>query len=293
MGVTSIEKSYGGDTGSWELERWKVSVQEMYEIETTDLINDHFFSVLTAVTAAVGNIGSAHPSYAGAYVEKVDLKRSTEQPLWWTAIYTYSNAMDFNPAEYVENPLNRPVKTKISFAETEYHMTLDLDSNEVKNSAGQPMILTVPDFNQVITLQQNRATLEHENIVALNGTVNDDCWGYWPKWSLFCVVDVDGPFFENNVIYWSYTWTLTYNWRGWNPVKLLDQGLMQLNDSNELVHIRDRTGQFVTEEQLLDGSGHAIPFGSPIASVYLPFRAYRESDFDNLIFVWNCEGGSE
>lgn len=219
-------------------------------------------------------------------------KRQATTPLW-TVECSYET---LNPNYNNVNPLLNFPFPEWDFVRFEEVADFDNSGNAVINSAGVPFNppVTRDRIRPILRVTRNEQTFNPYLAQALIDSINvDEFLLSDPKTVKLSNIT---PVFKtdpNIGTYWAVTYEFEFKVGDTWKYEIRDQGLMQLGSSGAVVAILDANGQPVTEPQLLDGTGHAIPPGADAASsaVKLPFDIYNEYGFEELFAFANLDIG--
>jgi hypothetical protein len=230
---------------------------------------------------------STWPTDATAYLVARTPSQNQALADEWTVTcdYTSNPSTRDNPDEYVENPLLRPAEVSKSSQQRQRILIRDVEGNFAINSAGE--FLNPPPEHEVhppsFTITKNLVVWPHALEAALQDSVNSlaisiPYWGIVYGALLGKFNGFSGsPQFENGFRFWRVTAEIETDWDGWNK-PLIDAGFNEIfynsvSGQDELWPIIGANGERPAEPVLLNGSGEAAPYGTPVE---IPFKKYRE-----------------
>lgn len=277
MSIVSTVELWDSRSGE---QSWKgvVKYARKFRVVCSDN-TDHTTTILSS-----GSIPSrlqSHPSNAFALVESRKVSNDPADPRQYLVDVSYTSQFDQDPASTNEDPLSRPAIWSFSFERATKAVREDLDGNALDNSAGVPFDppVEVETSIPIIKIDINKASFSYASIATLQDCVNDATWnGFAAGTVKVRGVEVKQQF-ENNQLYWSYSWTLAVKWDGWQA-KILDQGFHELDDDGEPKLIRDAFGNPLPHPSRLDGDGNKLESGEP--SVFLDFTTCRTANFSTV-----------
>lgn len=218
--------------------------------------------------------------------------------------------------ESVDNPLNQPTKYHWNTQKINVAKLVDRYQEPYVNSAGQ-QITNVPEetvYVSRLTINRNQTSYDHQLYTQYLGSVNDATFcGYAIGQVLFDEVEA----YDNwqvikstgvGVHYWTVTFQLLFrdlpesvslldNFNldtaphdavagAWDLL-LLDKGFYQQVDVGGGVHqlqlIRDKNGQPISTEVMLDGFGVAANESGRASPVYMLYRQHRKRNWSSLL----------
>lgn len=216
---------------------------------------------------------------------QLDCHYSTRTPPTWDQVPNPSDP--FNSSG--NTPEDRPARFALSHEKYQVTVYKDYVGRAIVNSAGQPFenLLTINRSRQKLTVTVFRTSFNYVYITDIQDCTNSDTWGGFPPNTLI-VDNVDvRTVSENNLNYNEITYEIIIDWRGANPVYMLDQGYYEYytaaDTSNGTVgatglrQIRDTRGTPITAPALLNGQGKVLPNG--YSPVFRPFIAYNIISF--------------
>lgn len=192
-----------------------------------------------------------------------------------------------SPQNRPENPLDRPVEWRASYAKARKTVLTDKDGKDVKNSAGQYFS---PGYERDIIMAMFSATKNYASVTfadTLNyyGKINSDTWhGLDAKTVKIDNIEMQSMY-ENGTSYVRLTWSFLYDPDKWNPTKILDRGAYYLDaTSGKPAYGVDPRINAILPEVLLDGSGGWLNNGAsgPAVAVYNLFRFHDEIAFSTI-----------
>lgn len=275
----------------------------------SDRMDDSPRPVSAAGALASRTWWSAYPDDPNARLKEIHAEQTDDLNVWRVKLKYDS---EFEPFDRSLPPEERPWHFDYGSVSSEellvrdYTEEIDEDGNvttpdglPVVNSAGVPYDPppSVPSSRPTIMITLFRMIAEPDRIEIYQNAVNDaDFYGYPPD-SLRVTEYKQSPQHEDEWgDFYQYTITLEYKSDGWNPLRVLDAGTVQIatftNDAMEeqvyYTPILDRkSGSPVTSPVPLDGEGHELERleGDDLADnlVYLEFVGYRQRDFTYLI----------
>lgn len=213
-------------------------------------------------------------------------QRTQEDSLLWTVVCNYEIR---NPAQVNANPLEVAPTADWTYTRFEEDLDFDLDQKAVTNSCGQKFNppTTRDRIRPGLAITQNLQTFDYLNAFTLIDNVNTDTVfqadPYKVKLTNIVPKEEQDQFIGT---WWQVVFHFEFNADGWKK-ELLDCGLCEL-DGTDIVPIYI-DNQPVSEPQLLDGNGNAIPPGPDAASQAqkLEFHVYPEIGFmESLPINW-------
>lgn len=272
-----------------------------------------------SILAATGYImGQPHPDDAGLYCAamKADLDPTRKQNGWWWTVtidFTTKPRITCNDITITDPLEMRPIVTPL-FEKREVvvkraRLLVDnearTDASAVVNSSGQPYIdpLTVQETQIGWRIVRNEAEADIRKIRRYLDRINSKpfrllgqempaytcrlrTWLPEEKWIGQCqryfqhtyeievgeieTEDINDP--NGNTEYYPF------------DAVVVDQGTAELNDDDEIEHIRDDKGVPITDPVMLDGNGKKLP--QPIddtnPAYTMAWRTHFEADFNDL-----------
>jgi hypothetical protein len=251
-------------------------------------------------------IHTAHPTDAGQYATKVDVKLShrtkghyPHPDLGSTAVLVWALTVSYGPwnplNSFDENPLDQPPRFRLEPQTVERPIDVDADGNPVVNSAGDPFDPgPVEEVTQyILTVLRNEKDIDLNALMLLSGRsrINNAEWNGFPEKTVksLPIKIPERLFYQGNpdvvgdgFLYFPMEYSFHINFDTWT-VKLINQGFGELATASGVTKRRailDSSGQPATTPVLLDSSGH--PLAQPIDHtnvVILPFEVYTAIDF--------------
>jgi hypothetical protein len=184
-----------------------------------------------------------------------------------------------SPENREQDPLNEPVKWRLSFVSIPQAKFKDLDGKEYVNSAGSPYNppREVTRKIAVITAVKNYSQFLYWPAAEKFGGVNSQIWKGFPKYS----VKIEGleieEDFRNDVSFMRATWTFHVDKFLWIPTEILNKGTHYLDELDLTIKVPfvDSTGAHY--EGLLDQEG--------LWSNTPTYRTYREYEPISFAFI--------
>lgn len=217
--------------------------------------------------------GSVHPNDASIFVTDVS---TTEVDInIWTVTFTYTTPDSSDPCEI--NPLTCPIEISWSTEKEEEVFNADVDGKKVVNSAKDPFqpLPTRLKSRVVLTAQKNFAAFDGSIALQLDSKVNADAYSGAAPGTLLSSIE-SATLLWHKVIgyYWQVRVKLTYNEDGWNPMKILDAGMREIDPDDatkkKLILIKGR--EVTSPVPLSDGTAIQDPTTDPD---YLDFKPYN------------------
>jgi hypothetical protein len=207
---------------------------------------------------------------------------STEDGRWWIVAIQYSpfNAIDFNPTD----PMT--ARPKISFTSTRFQVpaleTAEEDPIPIVNSADDPFDppVMIDQTRPLMTIVKNEAYFDPLLARDYHNAVNDAQWFGRPALEWKCLdITGDEATDQNGDRYWVVTYQFEMNPDTW-IVKVLDEGMREINTSGKKVKILDEAGREISDPWPLNENGTKKAVGQP--GEFLNYHLYREVDFTVL-----------
>ena len=277
--ITSVTELWGSRSFNlnWKTQRTYTRQFQVYVSDNSD----HQLAI--ALSASIPQRLSSHPSDALALVKDIKVSNDQADPLRYTVDVNYDSVFEFDPATTNENPLLRPAIWTFSFEKASKAVREDLDGNAIDNSAETPIEppLEIEQSIPIIKIEINKATFSYALISQMQDTVNLYSWnGFDAETVKVRGIEVK-QMWENNYLYWAYSWTLAVKYDGWNPTKILDQGFQVLDVDGNPKIARDKFGNPFPHPVLLDGFGNKKdPADDP---VFLEFTLHRTVNFAGIV----------
>lgn len=247
-----------------------------------------------------------YPTDAFAYLKQKDVQQTPELFVWtltltWDSESNPSDQGTTEPGEVgvapttpgtnspATPPAQRPWVVKWGAIQTERILETDVSEDEkpVANSAGQPFDppVKVPCSDVTLSITCFSARINAANTWLYFNKVNKFKFlGLWPPGWARCTRYEQTSLFEGGQTLWQTDITIQFREDGWNPIRVLDAGTVELSDPDgtgqRLRAIVDETGAAVTSPVPLDGFGEKLAAGEDL--VYLEFQGYYEADFKGM-----------
>lgn len=248
---------------------------------------------------------SSHPGDAAALAVSLDCEPHGSDIGWYDVSVHYTSK-PFDEGNQTGNPANTDASVTptsrpwvIQFGATHGTRLLTKDvitGAALTNSAGQPfdpppeipssnLTITVTAYKDFNTFDPVSKVLTYQDAIndaALLMLVSPVTTAVFPAKTLRCNEYKFGSHSENGATYWQVDLTLEYKPTGWNPIQLLDCGMVyQKSLSLPPQPILDAQGNPVTSPVPLDGSGQPLAAGG--ALVYRSFSGYYERNFATIL----------
>jgi hypothetical protein len=218
-------------------------------------------------------------SDTGSFCQRISVSEDTSSGdgrRWIvTAEYGPFNVLEQAP----EAPLDR--RAILTFSSTPYQIPAlrDQDDNPVVNSAGDPFDPPVMiDRNRLfMRIIKNQATYNPVLANDCHNTINNAEWFGMPAKTWMCLSIAPEPQQDpNGLRYWAVTYDFALNRDEWT-VDVLDQGMNEINASNNKVKVLDKNGSPVSSPWPLNADGTKKVVGD--TAEFIVFSMYQEIDF--------------
>jgi hypothetical protein len=211
-------------------------------------------------------------------------------PTLWEVDVTFSTKVvgprKGDPAQQVNNPLDRPPIVRFRTQRTEYVMVEDLNRKPFINSAGMPYDPELCKRGRslgILSIQANLEFPDYSTWGALIDGINDKAF-YMADIGCARFDEITSEWKNDNAIWFvDCNFTFTIEPLGWNSKYisgLVDLGSQWKADDVGLTYFKDANGVASTEPHLLDGKGKPLAAGS--AAVINEFKRYYTGDFSAL-----------
>lgn len=291
MGVISVKEKWDGREGS-EKEKGQREYTRTFVVQV-DSTDDGPVTVLSA--AALPKVGNFYQSGNDIDTTAVCTNRTARQkgnaPSVWEVTCTYSTQVDQEQQE--ENPLDRPPVFNGGLAQFTRPVERDLNSVEVKNSAGQrydPPV-EIDDSRPRFSITRNEINAPLQFMLDYHDAVNSDWFlGFEPGTIKLAGISFTQQI-EKQLKYFQVTYEFDFRrktddepnpWRKW----IRDMGRMQIdpNDASKLIPCKDKNGRPVIDPVDLDGEGTQLDANAGSA-FYFEYTVYPEKPFSVLGFT--------
>jgi len=233
---------------------------------------------------------TVHPKNLNCRVVDRDAKQESEGYFTWMVNVTYSSKW-FDQAKSDPNPLARPDQESWSTKDTQEPFVSDLDDVAVVTTTEEtfdpPIMRDVGRL--VLSIEKNLASVDPQTALEFHHAINDTDFRGFPAGQAKIMSISWAEQFEGESSYQKLRLTIEFNANGWEHLKPLNQGYMELdpNDITRYRQILDRSGQPISKPRLLDENGQQLDLTSdpPQDPVFLSFRAYQRKDF-TLLGIW-------
>jgi hypothetical protein len=159
---------------------------------------------------------------------------------------------------------------------------VDVNGDGIVNSAGQPVTFGREFNDRMLVVTKNFADHADSDYDAYYQTTNNATFfGRSAGQVKFVNVRAIKVTLDSGQTYWqkSFYFHIRPTSTGWTTL-YIDKGAMELDDDGELVNIADANGDPVSEEVLLDGTGHKAAAGS--LAVVGQVDLFAQADFSGL-----------
>jgi hypothetical protein len=245
----------------------------------TDSLDTTFLDVLTHPSIPL--IGSSHPDYAAAKLQKRAAKQDDENPYIWEVRLTYGTRGQTEQEE--SDPLQEPVKLSFSFRKLSVIPTVTIDGFGLVNSAGDPFEgLQIDQSRPVLTFKKNVASFSPTQVLTYADAINSDSFRGFAPYTCKIEAISGEETFDRGTRYWAMSYVIEVNYQTWK-LQVVDAGFRELIDAGPPARhqeILDDYAQRVAKPVHLDGAGRKLPHGEQ--PNVIEFRVYRELPFGPL-----------
>lgn len=325
MSVVSVELLWEGRKGRDGIDRAMRFVR-VYEVLTDDPHDDEDIAA-GEEARTLGLPGNGYPLKEGSTAVVTDIEADTdsEMPTRWLVTVTYetqwprelaAESLTFDPetgdslptttapnpdggppeAQRDQNPVNWPVKYRVTHEVSQEPATHDQDGDPIVNSAGDP-------FDPPVMVEVSRPVIEFTKYYTLvkidwleryHGSVNKFGWhGRGPR---KCKLEIEWAADTiNNFPVWRVDFRVKIRREQWDggpfdegqgwDLRVLDQGYREINvltgERSKIVPPLDGLGSPVPGPYPLNGAGVPAPVDQALPS-YLTYRYYPEEDWSAL-----------
>lgn len=310
MPVVSCNELFEGRTGRDDFTKHRTFTR-VFELYTD---SDADGAPTAGGYAGLPRLGNSHPEDVAAVVVAVVPQQDGADPRRWLVTIEYDTQPPLpealqpdggdqtEPGAIAENPLARKPIWKFGFQQlTETLRSAYLTNADGVNIGGSKPVVNSAGFmfdpgiqvevsRPIITVTRNFPDIDTGFLIDMIDAVNKTSWKSLTPRQARCVGIEANSNWENNVFFWSITFTFALKQDTWD-VRVLDAGLferIQIGDTPDgpvfqIRAILDPQGNPVTEPVPLNGAGRRLPPGNP--ETYLVFSAYKQRDFNTLIGV--------
>ena len=315
MAVTACVRSRTGDSskGDHKHSRSHTLAWDVY----TDNPLDDGYDVLSQGPLVgpdpIPGIYYGHPSDIFAYAKDATATRDSNDPKKWSVSVNYDNKAP-DPRQNDPNPLARPTKYKIEWANFTKIVTKDINGNEILNAAGE-------EFDPPIEIDDSRPVLvATKNVSSLTTVINlarqyknaintNTFYGAPPRHANVQAITAGDEQRENNVYFYVVTIRVEISETTWEK-EILNQGFRHFDNAvpknnpgggaqKILVAARGEDNNLLNAPVNLYGGtppggapdaqakwGYRIPTAAAGAvqqkGRFLKFKVYPEKDFSGL-----------
>lgn len=280
MAILLCTEQKGGGKRNGAVTKDSISRERTFLVVTSSDTDDS-----TDVETAPGiDLFDSHPSDSNIVctsVSSTEIEPKKEGSVWEVR-FTYETS-PWDACE--ENPLlNCDPKYSWSTEKEEEIFNEDVNGDKIKNSAGDPFqpLPTRIKSRAVLTVTYNAATFSGATALALDSKVNSDTFeGAAPETLLLSIESAVENWHKNVGYYWKITLKMTYKEDGWNPMKILDAGMREIDpdDATKKRHIKLKGNMVTNPVPLSDGTAIEDPDTDP---EYLEFDPYDAIAFNSL-----------
>ena len=256
--------------------------------------------VLEAIGVTFGDTYA--PAYAPpaeadpqTYVDDIAIEPEGEDGIYWivTIHYGWFNAFAAGGGPE-QNPLLMPIDVSWSFRDHESVLDVDVNGQQVVNSAGDPFDppVVIDDPRLMMTVVRNEAVFNIAWVVAYRNAVNSDPFaGFAPLFCKVLNISAQSPMASRRR---DGTIQVTYEFEfltsqinnnttnGFRPACLLSQGFRALSSVTGKPYQITLRGQPINAPATLDSSGFYPPSG-PVP-YFIVYQAYPELPFSVFNF---------
>jgi hypothetical protein len=223
--VVSFDELHEGRKGEWELEKGHRTYTRVYRVFTDGNLDD---STVVFNSVLMPALGAAYPWDAGALCLKKSATPVNDLFTEWLLHCEYDSKLPF-PEQTNKDPTAR--NPKWVFGTSKYQKALQYDTYGLPmvNSACQPFDppFEVEASRPTIEITVWKATFSYPFVTSVVSCINNNTWNGFSKWQVKCESCNVTQIWENNQQCWELKYNLTINTEGWQPIKILDQGLYE------------------------------------------------------------------
>lgn len=235
---------------------------------------------------------------SGSWCREVHVRQDATDPYLFIVTCTYSNRIERQDLNIIENPLLRPAEIEWDTEPRARVAWTDREGDAVRNSAGERFDppLEREENISVLTITKNQLLYDQFGYVGYRNSVNSKAWFNQLPGAVKCAHIKGSRQFENGIYFWRATFTFhmrenldsdptlpapqraAETW----AYRVLDQGYFEIVGGNRRPIILPG-GAYPTSPVLLDGGGGQLPVGDP--PEFLLFQLLPERDFNALNLV--------
>ena len=282
MAVTSVDADWQNITGK-DGSDGKVTFSVPYKVATNSA-NDGPLVVLSATTSGLPAINESYTfgneSFSGLRVKTRSAARVDRKQWIVTCEYSTQDTTGVG-GDDPANPLLRTPKVRFGGNPGTRAIDKDRDGTEIKNSAGQKFdeILEIPWSTPFFTIEKNFSSYNTLLVESYQNAVNSDTFhGFIAGIVRVESLEISNEE-ENDISYVRVLGEFHVNRDKWVPLQVVNSGYMEKSGS-DLIRIKDKDKQNVSEPVLLDADGAALTAGS--AATFQDFNIYFEKPFSTL-----------
>jgi len=254
----------------------------VFRVQTDDPEDDSL--VATAPLVALGLVrGTSYvtPSSTdtGALLSEIDAQCTEEDGLTWEITLSWTTDQEVTSSPLLEDP-----EYTWEFNGKEVPMDVDLDGKPCVNKAGLPFLTPITRFasDPILKVTRNQANFPFTDFL-FRDCINSDLFlGYFPPGTAR-YMPPSVQFVPDNTWgdYYKVGRQFAIDPDGWEK-PVLNAGVWELRDGKYRA-ILGADGLPVTEPQLLDNNGKALPPGSAKSAIPLWFRRYNKVPFNPIL----------
>lgn len=288
MAITSVEESW--DREGTQNPQWQRTYRRKFIVVTDGPYNGPI-----AVRAALPvQIGFPYTFFHGStrlefdfssFVNSIVCRCVSKDGSQWECTADYA---PYNPQIFGINPLTHPIKISWGTTKFERVCQYDINGDAITNSAGQyfdPPV-TCDDSRMNLRIERNEPSFDPSIADTYKDSISSDVFfgqqpGTWKIADITADLEYNVDCGTPDGFYYKVTYTFEFRSEGWASM-ILDQGLMVLNGSDQLVQALDNSSPpvAVTSPIPLDGNGKALASSADL--VFQTFDIYEEIAFGPL-----------
>jgi hypothetical protein len=292
MAISKVQRVYSSDDDGQQLRQDRADTVEKtqrweYWVETSTIQEiDNTIRNASAGSTTIPAIGATHPTDTTLVCIGKSVRRDAKQPR------VFYVSLDWGAPTKPETAATEwNVELSVSGIEYRQKAEFDSDNAPIVNSAGAPFEPGVEKsyYDEQLTISFNSTTVPAALLRAARGKVNSDSvsitvlgqtFAYDAR-QLKCTVADYQSVYESGTAYWRVNFVFLARDDYWTD-SILDQGYYTQDASGNLVINKDKNGEPLPTQQLLDGGGGlaADADGTPY---YIDFEVEEEVAFATLI----------
>lgn len=231
MSIYSCTELFEGRKGSFNIDHGQREYTRVFMV-VTDVTGVEATTITNAVDPVTGvfvpALASAYPHDAGALLKKKELANASELYTEWIVTCNYDSKFP-SPEFQNQDPLSRPPKWNFGVAKYQKALVVDQLGHPFVNSACMPFDPPYEheESRPTIEITVAKASFSYPYITTIANALNNSTWNGFSPWVVRCDSVVATQQWENAITFWELKYNLTINWDGWQPVKILDQGMYE------------------------------------------------------------------